>query len=718
MMEDKVLWNRLSAPKDMFVQHLTKKSFAGYFCPSGTFEPIKCDMISSCPEGTFHQTSYNGIVVLGILDLILLALVIGRTIFEKKRAAALDSGLPQTDTKQTSSPEKILTDAFKRSLNGRELKMNFKMDKLGYTLPNGKTILQGVSGPIRSSRMTAIMGPSGAGKTTFMNVLCGKVNRTSGHLWVSGKEVELEPFKKIYGFVPQEDIMHRELTVRENILHSARIRLPKGWTNSEIEEHVDNVLKMLNLSHVAHTIIGDETTRGISGGQRKRVNIGIEIAAAPICLFLDEPTSGLDSSAALEVAEMLKHISKLGITIVAVIHQPRTEIFHTFDDVLMIAPGGKTAYLGPTEEVIPYYKDMGFEFPAGINEADVLMDILSNRGVNPIKTYNSNELTEKWAERELEEIAKPVDDKSEKTGLPTQSDDEDFHKYVPDLIAARGASYLKQFMLAHNLSILQQYRNVSGLILEFCVCIVAGVLMGMSVQGFNEFYVGLYTGSLAVISPAPVNWLVPQFGMLIGCTVALAGSAAGVQVFGEELPIYWRNASSGHSPISYYLGKTIATIYRIFLSSLHFAAILFVLAKPMIPFWVQFAMIGLMFYGVYGLCSFVSMVVKRENASLLAVIFSLIAAVFCGYGPTLVDVKSWKLFWVWALQFNMWGCEAQFNESLKIYENVYDNSFANDAFGYTLNQTGFDFLMMVVIGSSWRVLGYIAMIGMNRDKQR
>ncbi|KAI8895515.1 hypothetical protein BC833DRAFT_153954, partial [Globomyces pollinis-pini] len=132
---------------------------AGHFCPSGTFEPIKCDFLSSCPEGTVKQTSYVGITIMGVLDIILLTIVLLRMMFEAKRVKKLDGKLPETEEK-TSSPEKILTDAFKRSLNGRELKMNFKMDKLGYTLPNGKTILQGVSGPIRSSRMTAIMGPS------------------------------------------------------------------------------------------------------------------------------------------------------------------------------------------------------------------------------------------------------------------------------------------------------------------------------------------------------------------------------------------------------------------------------------------------------------------------------------------------------------------------------------------------------------------------------
>jgi len=165
---------------------------------------------------------------------------------------------------------KLLSQYFKKALGDEDLRMNFKFSDLSLTLPNGKPVLRGVTGEIRSACMTAIMGPSGAGKTTFMNVLCGKVDRTSGQLWISGQEAEINQFKKLIGYVPQEDIMIRELTVRENILHSARIRLPASWTKQEIEEFTDAVIDALNLSHVAHTRIGDETTRGISGGQRKR----------------------------------------------------------------------------------------------------------------------------------------------------------------------------------------------------------------------------------------------------------------------------------------------------------------------------------------------------------------------------------------------------------------------------------------------------------------
>ena len=107
-------------------------------------------------------------------------------------------------------------------------------------------------------------------------------------------------------------------------------------------------------------MIGDDETRGVSGGQRKRVNIGMALAAAPLALFLDEPTSGLDSTAALTVANTLQRITEVGMTVVAVVHQPRFEIFECFDDVLLIAKGGQTAYMGPRKGVVDYFENMGF----------------------------------------------------------------------------------------------------------------------------------------------------------------------------------------------------------------------------------------------------------------------------------------------------------------------------------------------------------------------
>lgn len=278
----------------------------------------------------------------------------------------------------------------------------------------------------------------------------------------------------------------------------------------------------------------------------------MEVVATPLCICLDEPTSGLDSTSALETANMLKDICRLGMTVVAVIHQPRTEIFEIFDDVLMIAPGGKTAYLGPTKEARPYFESLGYQFPNGSNEADVLMDILSAKGINEINQYSPDELVRHWTKR-TEKLDSEPGLKRTLTVNGQDIPDQDFHTYAPQLVKERGASFLKQFWFCHNLSLLQQYRNITGVVLEVFVGTFAGLLMGLASSSSNETYIGTYPSPYTLLSPAPRYWSIPQFGLLIGMAVALAASPAGVKVFAEERPVYWRNASSGHSTLAYFL---------------------------------------------------------------------------------------------------------------------------------------------------------------------
>jgi ABC-type multidrug transport system ATPase subunit len=604
--------------------------------------------------------------------------------------------------------------------------MNIQMENIYYSLPNGKIILQNISGEFKSGRMCAILGGSGSGKTTLLDVILGKKDRTLGTIHVSGKQQELSSYKNIYGYVPQEDIMYRELTVRENLLHSARIRLPRTWSSKEIESHVDVILKTLNLYHVADSVIGDETTRGISGGQRKRVNIGLELVAMPLCLVLDEPSSGLDATAALEIIETLGKISRLGTTVISVIHQPRVEIFREFDDVLMLTPNGRTAYFGNASSSKEYFEQLGFEFIAGSNEADVMMDILGGRGSSQM-VYSFDELADLWEKENSQDSltfgSVSSNAESNETKYIDHSNNKEegdrlFHQLAPVLMNERGANVFIQTWYCHNLGLLQQFRAIPGLVLEIFVGTAAGVLMGVSVNSIPELYAGMLKRPYTLLSPAPFYWPVPQYGLLIGLAVALAAAPSGVKVFGQEIPVYWRQASSGHSKVAYFVGKTIASLYRIFLAGLHFSSVLYFLAAPVIPFWVQFTMITLLFFCVFGLASFVSMIVRRENATLLAVVISLFSAVFCGYGPTLADVRNWGLYFVWACSYNMWASQAQFSETLAVYDHVYDSELSNLAFGFSLNQTMFDFTMMIVIGFVWRLFGFVAMVGLNRNRQR
>ena len=199
---------------------------------------------------------------------------------------------------------------------------NIEFIDIGFTLKNGVEIMKNVSGQFTAGRMCAIMGPSGAGKTTVINLVTGKALKTEGKVLINGKEDELAAYKKLLGFVPQEDVMIRTLTVRNNIAHSAKMRLPKDFTKDQTDKKVAHTLVELGISHVQHSIIGDERERGVSGGQRKRVNIAIELVADPVVLFLDEPTSGLDSTTSTALCKTLKRIARnRQMTVAAVIHQ-------------------------------------------------------------------------------------------------------------------------------------------------------------------------------------------------------------------------------------------------------------------------------------------------------------------------------------------------------------------------------------------------------------
>jgi ABC-type lipoprotein export system ATPase subunit len=165
----------------------------------------------------------------------------------------------------------------------RNLSLSIKLGK------NNVKVVDNVTGRLRAKSMTAIMGGSGAGKTSLLNALCGRAyyGETTGTILVNGHEERIEDHKDSVGFVPQDDIVYAELTVRENLIFSGRFRLPKGTRNEEIEELADETLANLGLARVANSPVGDVRRRGVSGGEKKRVNIGLELMALPsICKLL------------------------------------------------------------------------------------------------------------------------------------------------------------------------------------------------------------------------------------------------------------------------------------------------------------------------------------------------------------------------------------------------------------------------------------------------
>merc|ERR1712050_174469 len=154
--------------------------------------------------------------------------------------------------------------------------------------------------------------------------------------FINGNPGGVDNFRSLVGFVPQDDILFADLTVYEALYFNALLRLPAAMPREEKVQVVHHVLETLEICHIQHSVIGDASRRGISGGQKKRVSIGLELTAAPRILFMDEPTSGLDGAAALQLARCISKLGSAGITVVSVIHQPRYAVFSAFTQLLLL----------------------------------------------------------------------------------------------------------------------------------------------------------------------------------------------------------------------------------------------------------------------------------------------------------------------------------------------------------------------------------------------
>jgi len=244
-----------------------------------------------------------------------------------------------------------------------------------------KTILSGCSGEIKPGGLLAIMGSSGAGKTTLLNLLAGRVtsakgSKSSGRVLVNEEKRDFSKFRQVASYVLQDDDLFAELTVREQVEFGAMLRLPNTMPTEKKQLAVDRVITELSLSKVANTNIGNELTRGVSGGERKRVSIGTELVTNPSMLFLDEPTSGLDAFNALNVITTLRRLAYNGRTVVTTIHQPRSNIFSQFDMLLLLSQG-RVMYFGPAQDAVAYFSALNFHCPAQFNPADYFIDLIS-----------------------------------------------------------------------------------------------------------------------------------------------------------------------------------------------------------------------------------------------------------------------------------------------------------------------------------------------------
>ncbi|KAK9712006.1 FAD-dependent urate hydroxylase [Basidiobolus ranarum] len=247
-----------------------------------------------------------------------------------------------------------------------------------------KQVLNNVHGIVKPGQVMAIMGASGAGKTTFLDILArkNKSGLVTGDIFVNGRVVTDSQFKRVVGYVDQEDTLMPTLTVYETILYSALLRLPRNMSSEAKKHRVYETMSELGILGIKDSLIGDSGARGISGGEKRRVSIACELVTSPSILFLDEPTSGLDAYNAYNVIECLVTLARnYNRTVIFTIHQPRSNIFALFDQLVLLADGWMI-YSGVASKVRSHFESIGHPCPLGFNIADFMVD-LSKHAVKP-----------------------------------------------------------------------------------------------------------------------------------------------------------------------------------------------------------------------------------------------------------------------------------------------------------------------------------------------
>lgn len=270
---------------------------------------------------------------------------------------------------------------FNEELKTTRLSFNATIDELVF--PNGTVGLRNVVISEGPGKLIGIMGASGAGKTTLLNVLAGLVVPTKGQILINGFDLHTEKDKihGVIGYVSQDDLLIEELTVYDNLYYNAKLCFA-GLSEQELRKRTMDTLTSLGLDQRKDLRVGSVLDKTISGGQRKRLNIALELIREPAILFLDEPTSGLSSRDSENVIDLLKELSLKGKLIFVVIHQPSSDIYKMFDKMIIMDTGGYPAYYGPPVEAVTYFKKSTLQVDANRGQCETCGN------VNPEQIFN------------------------------------------------------------------------------------------------------------------------------------------------------------------------------------------------------------------------------------------------------------------------------------------------------------------------------------------
>eukprot|EP01127_Copromyxa_protea_P023568 TRINITY_DN8860_c0_g1_i1.p1 TRINITY_DN8860_c0_g1~~TRINITY_DN8860_c0_g1_i1.p1 ORF type:complete len:616 (-),score=102.66 TRINITY_DN8860_c0_g1_i1:82-1779(-) len=390
-----------------------------------------------------------------------------------------------------------------------------------------------MTGYVKAGKLTAIMGSTGAGKSTFIDILAGrsKSGKIGGTVLVNGERPR-SVFNKIGAYVLQQDLLIASLTVQETFMFYANLHL--DMSQEEKRERVDKLITTLALTPCRDGMIGNERQRGISGGEMKRVAIGVSMITDPSVLILDEPTSGLDSYNALSVLKALKTLASTGMTILCTIHQPSSTIYDLLDDLILLHRG-RVAYIGLAKNCVPFMTTAGFKCPKYHNPADFFMEVL----IKEADKEDTKPLTTLWLEDAKGiEVAKKVDEHLANHSTHDEGDDVVTEKFC--------VNRLWQFLYLLR-------RSTQGILRDPRTTFAA---LGQTL------FLALLIGTLYLRMDFVYSTVRDRFGVMYFVAINQAFSGFPyLSKFLEERDIFQRERAAGnYKVLPYFLAKTLTEI--------------------------------------------------------------------------------------------------------------------------------------------------------------
>ncbi|VAI31698.1 unnamed protein product [Triticum turgidum subsp. durum] len=546
-------------------------------------------------------------------------------------------------------------------------------------------LLKGISGSFRPGVLTALMGVSGAGKTTLMDVLAGR--KTSGYIegniTISGYPKKQETFARVSGYCEQNDIHSPNVTVYESLAFSSWLRLPANVDSSTRKMFIDEVMELVELSPLRDALVGLPGVSGLSTEQRKRLTIAVELVANPSIIFMDEPTSGLDARAAAIVMRAIRNTVDTGRTVVCTIHQPSIDIFESFDELFLMKRGGEEIYVGPLGrhscELIRYFEatEDVRKIKDGYNPSTWMLEVTSATqeqmtGINFSQVYKNSELYRR-NKNLIKELSTPPEGSSD-LSFPTQ--------YSQTFLTQSFACLWKQS--------LSYWRNPPYTAVKYFYTTVIALLFGTMFWGI---------GKKRHNQQDLFNAMGSMYSSVL--FMGVQNSASVQPVVAVERTVFYRErAAHMYSPLPYALGQVAIELPYIFVQSLIYGVLVYAMIgfewTAVKFFWYLFFMyFTLAYFTFYGMMS-VGLTPNYNVASVASTAFYALWNLFSGFITPRTRIPIWWRWYYWLspIAWTLNGLvTSQFGDVTEKFDNgVRVSDFVESYFGYH-----HDFLWVVAV---------------------